>query len=176
VGEEFLPESQNPVKKIRKSRMPRRERLLSADEQTAIYGTASDESFRHRLDGTVTICDAHSGEKICTLQGKAGPVYGVAFNPISNALASAHYDGTVKVWDIENGRAGGVISPTGLTRCSCQVAALLPAAAAWRRGDRPRAHEVRGNATGAPGWLGSDREVNSSVGHMPRIPGRRRTM
>jgi WD40 repeat protein len=57
------------------------------------------------LDGTVTICDAHSGEKICTLPGRAGPVYGVAFNPVSNALASAHYDGTVKVWDIERGRA-----------------------------------------------------------------------
>jgi WD40 repeat protein len=58
------------------------------------------------LDGTMTICDAHSGDKICTLQGKGGPVYGVAFNPDSNALASAHYDGSVKVWDIERGRAG----------------------------------------------------------------------
>src|SRR5262249_3266860 len=57
------------------------------------------------LDGTVTICDAHSGEIVYTLQGKAGPVYGVAFNPKSNALASAHYDGTVKVWNIE--RQGG---------------------------------------------------------------------
>jgi WD40 repeat protein len=59
------------------------------------------------LDGSITICDAHSGEKICPLPGKAGPVYGVAFNPISDALASAHYDGTVKVWDIERARAGG---------------------------------------------------------------------
>jgi WD40 repeat protein/serine/threonine protein kinase len=57
------------------------------------------------LDGTVTICNAHSGEIICTLPRKDGPVYGVAFNPISNALASAHYDGTVKVWDVE--RRGG---------------------------------------------------------------------
>jgi WD40 repeat protein len=38
-------------------------------------------------------------------------VYGVAFNPKSNVLASAHYDGTVKVWDIESGRAGGVNPP-----------------------------------------------------------------
>jgi eukaryotic-like serine/threonine-protein kinase len=63
------------------------------------------------LDGTMTICDAHSGEKICMLPGKAGPVYGLAFNPVSNALASAHYDGTVKVWDIEGGGAGGVNTP-----------------------------------------------------------------
>jgi WD40 repeat protein len=55
------------------------------------------------LDGTVTICNAHSGEIIYTLPGKAGPVYGVAFHPKSNALASAHHDGTVKVWDSTKG-------------------------------------------------------------------------
>src|SRR5262249_45947218 len=55
------------------------------------------------LDGTVTIGDAHSGEILHTLQ-KAGPVYGVAFHPVSNALASAHHDGTVKVWDSPRGR------------------------------------------------------------------------
>jgi WD40 repeat protein len=56
------------------------------------------------LDGTVTICDAHSGEIVHTLQN-AGPVYGVAFNPKSDALASAHYDGTVKVWNSTTGKA-----------------------------------------------------------------------
>src|SRR5262249_24056738 len=49
VAEELLAENQNPVKRIRKPRMPRRERLLTADEQTAIYGTASDEAFRQFL-------------------------------------------------------------------------------------------------------------------------------
>jgi len=56
------------------------------------------------LVGTVTICDAHSGDKIYTLPGTAGPVYGVAFHPISDALASAHYDGTVRVWDSTTGK------------------------------------------------------------------------
>jgi WD40 repeat protein len=31
----------------------------------------------------------------------------VAFDPVRNALASAHYNGTVKVWDIGRARAGG---------------------------------------------------------------------
>jgi integrase len=47
VGEELLAENQNPVKKIRKPRMPRRERFLTADEHAAIFGTARDESFRY---------------------------------------------------------------------------------------------------------------------------------
>jgi WD40 repeat protein/serine/threonine protein kinase len=54
------------------------------------------------LDGTATICDVHTGEKICTLRGKPGPVYGLAFNPRCNELASAHYDGMINVWDIED--------------------------------------------------------------------------
>jgi WD40 repeat protein len=60
------------------------------------------------LDGTVTICDAHSGQKLGTLRTDAGPVYGVAFHPAGNTLASAHYDGTVKVWDIEPAQAADV--------------------------------------------------------------------
>jgi WD40 repeat protein len=58
------------------------------------------------LDGSVILGDAHSGEKIFTFQGKAGPVHGVALNPVTGALASAHHDGTVKVWDSEHGGAG----------------------------------------------------------------------
>jgi WD40 repeat protein len=59
------------------------------------------------LDGTITFCDAASGQKLRTLRAKAGPVYGVAFHPVRQVLASAHYDGTVKVWDIERALAGG---------------------------------------------------------------------
>jgi len=74
-----------------------------------LTGVALSRDGRHfavsSLDGTVTICDAHSGKKIRTLDGKAGPVYGLAFNPVSKALASAHYNGTVMVWDID--RRGG---------------------------------------------------------------------
>jgi WD40 repeat protein len=77
-----------------------------AAEVTAVAVSPDDRRFAvSSLDGTVTIWDAHRREKICMLQGEAGPVYGVAFHPKSNALASAHYDGTVKVWDLTTGKA-----------------------------------------------------------------------
>jgi WD40 repeat protein len=79
---------------------------LPADLTGVAFSRDGQRFAASSMNGTMTICDAHRGEKICTLQGKAGPVYGVAFHPITNALASAHYDGTVKVWDIERGRAG----------------------------------------------------------------------
>jgi WD40 repeat protein len=58
------------------------------------------------LNGTVTLCDARDGTKLATLRGSPGPVYGVAFDPVRGALASAHHDGTVKVWDIGRARSG----------------------------------------------------------------------
>ena len=81
---------------------------LPADLTGVAFSSDGQRFAASSMNGTITICNAHSGERICTLQGKAGPVYSVAFHPITNALASAHYDGTVKVWDIESGRAGGV--------------------------------------------------------------------
>jgi WD40 repeat protein len=58
------------------------------------------------LDGSVTLCDAHTGEKLGTLRGRPGPVYAVAFHPdrARHALASAHHDGTVQVRDFTTGR------------------------------------------------------------------------
>jgi WD40 repeat protein len=83
-------------------------RGLPADLTGLAITTDGERFAASSLDGTVTIFDAHSGEKIRTLRGGAGPVYGVALNPKTNALASAHYDGTVKVWDI----GGGADCPT----------------------------------------------------------------
>jgi WD40 repeat protein len=56
------------------------------------------------MDGKVKVCDAHSGDVIALLDGKAGPVHGVACSPIANSVASAHDDGTVKIWDIDRAR------------------------------------------------------------------------
>jgi len=58
------------------------------------------------MDGTVKICAVSTGQDICTLDGKAGPVHAVAFSPITNAVVSAHDDGTVKIWNVERGGTG----------------------------------------------------------------------
>ncbi len=39
-----------------------------------------------------------------TLTGHTGPVYGVAFNPQGDRLASASLDGTIKIWQSDSGR------------------------------------------------------------------------
>jgi WD40 repeat protein len=62
----------------------------------------------------VKVWDADSGQEIATLSPdspEAGQVYGVAFhpNPKSNALASAHLDGTVRIWNWATGQQVGSI-------------------------------------------------------------------
>src|SRR5437764_6842758 len=39
-----------------------------------------------------------------TLEGHSGSVYSVAFSHDSTRLASASYDGTVKIWDTRSGK------------------------------------------------------------------------
>src|SRR5271166_4711471 len=39
-----------------------------------------------------------------TLQGHSQPVVSVAFSPDGKTLASASYDGTLKLWDVTNGK------------------------------------------------------------------------
>jgi len=76
--------------------------------QAALTGVAWSRDGKHfaasSMDGLVKVCDAHTGKEKCTLDGEAGPVYGVAFSPVANCVASAHHDGTVKIWDIKRGR------------------------------------------------------------------------
>ena len=64
------------------------------------------------------IWDSATGEELLTLKGHAGVVYGVAFSPDGQRLASASSDQTVKIWDSATGKelfsfkghAGGVRS------------------------------------------------------------------
>jgi eukaryotic-like serine/threonine-protein kinase len=53
---------------------------------------------------TVGVWDRRTGLKLCSLEGHAGRVTSVAFNPIRPDLASGSADATIKLWDAVGGR------------------------------------------------------------------------
>jgi WD40 repeat protein len=50
------------------------------------------------------VWDAAAGREIQTLVGHTGTVLGLAFNVDGTRLASASYDGTIKLWDTASGQ------------------------------------------------------------------------
>jgi hypothetical protein len=55
-------------------------------------------------DRTVRVWDAATGKELLTLNGHTGLVWGVAFSPDGQRLASASGDATVRVWDAVSGK------------------------------------------------------------------------
>jgi WD40 repeat protein len=68
-----------------------------APAERVVLATAS-------FDSTVKLWDFAEGKELRTLSGHTGPVYGVAFAPDGNTLASCSEDKTIRFWDPAAGK------------------------------------------------------------------------
>ncbi|KAF9360932.1 hypothetical protein BGX34_007410 [Mortierella sp. NVP85] len=82
-----------------------REQILTED--SAVWSCAyspNGELFAVGLvGGNISIYRTSNWERIRTLSGHAGDVYGVVFSPTSDLIASGSWDSTVKLWNVETG-------------------------------------------------------------------------
>ena len=54
-------------------------------------------------DGTATLWDQETGQKVRTLEGHSGVIQDIAFSPDAARVGTASWDGTVRVWDADTG-------------------------------------------------------------------------
>ena len=67
---------------------------MAVDKSGEIVCAGSAEPFR------VCVWSVQTGKLTDVLTGHLGPISGLSFHPIRGTLASASWDGTVKVWDL----------------------------------------------------------------------------
>src|SRR5262249_18084261 len=88
-------------------RLCRVEPLVIRDQTAVNGGTVSPDGERLASaggDGTITIWNSRTGEKVQTLPAHSDAVVAVAFHPDGHHLASTGADRKVKVWDLTTGR------------------------------------------------------------------------
>ncbi|KAL7488891.1 hypothetical protein ACHAW6_014481 [Cyclotella cf. meneghiniana] len=73
---------------------------MAVDKSGEIVCAGSAEPFR------VCVWSVQTGKLTDVLTGHLGPISGLAFHPIRGTLASASWDGTVKVWDLYKSDGG----------------------------------------------------------------------
>jgi WD40 repeat protein len=98
--------------KIREfEKMPGRVYALSfsADGMQFAAGSSSDGS------GEVRVYQTNDGKKVATFEGQKGAVYAVKFRPDGKAVASAGFDGTVRLNDPATGKLIKEFVPVPMT-------------------------------------------------------------
>jgi WD40 repeat protein len=71
--------------------------IFSADGSIVIAGAGG----HRQSEGVIWMWDVASGDLVQTLEGHQGGVYGVAMSAEGSLLASASWDGTVRVWWVD---------------------------------------------------------------------------
>ncbi|KAL7434608.1 hypothetical protein ACHAXH_005321 [Discostella pseudostelligera] len=104
---------------------------MAVDKSGEVVCAGSSEPFR------ICVWSMQTGRLTDVLSGHMGPVAGLAFHPVRGSLASASWDGTVKVWDLyksdstpetfENGADVVCVAfrPDGNQVCSGTIRGLL---------------------------------------------------
>src|SRR5262249_8339982 len=83
---------------------------FSADGNLIAAGSSSDGS------GEVRVYQAADGKKVCTFEGEKGGVFSVKFRPDGKAVASAGFDGLVRINDPTTGKLIKEFSPVPMAK------------------------------------------------------------
>ncbi|GEM_PF-5526259 len=70
-----------------------------------------------RRDGTIELFETGSGRRLRSLKGHSGYVYSTAFSSDARRLASGGWDGSVRVWNLEEGQGEILAGHEGAVWC-----------------------------------------------------------
>ena len=86
----------------------RNDRLIDRIDANAVgveFDPAGDKLITSRLiDNVVDVWDAHTGERVSSLEGHTGVGTDVAFDATGTRVATTSTDGSVRIWDPRTGR------------------------------------------------------------------------
>ena len=78
-------------------------KFFTGDAGTGAGAWSPDGDLFVAAGANLAVYDTETFRRLATLQGHRGPVGGVCFHPDGSRIASAGYDGTIRIWDRTRG-------------------------------------------------------------------------